>query len=273
MAKIFLKFEKSVLRELPLNKGIFTIGRLPDNMIQIDNPAVSGHHAKIYWDGDHFIVEDNGSLNGTFVNDQRITKHTLNDDDVVLIGKHTIIFKAEPDKEVAAASTVLAKPTVRPLEGTLILDTKKARELIAQALAHPVSAAAAAAAPAPVSAAVATAAPVAAPPPRPLDKRMLGVLSVVSGKTDQREYVLTGKLTVIGKSDMATIRLKGWFAPKVAGAISHHDDKYFIAASDKKQKINVNGADISGQAELHEGDMIVVGKVKMTFNFSDSGAV
>src|SRR2546425_9005095 len=40
--------------EVTLSQGVVTIGRLPDNLIQVDNPAVSGHHAKIYWDTDHY---------------------------------------------------------------------------------------------------------------------------------------------------------------------------------------------------------------------------
>ena len=91
----------------------------------------------------------------------------------------------------------------------------------------------------------------------------------MSGKTDQKSYLLTGKLTVIGKSDMASIRLKGWFAPKVAGAINHREDKYFIAPADGKQKIKVNGQVIAGQKELQAGDMIIVARVNMTFNYND----
>ena len=44
MAKLVLKFESSVLKEVPLSQGVITIGRLPDNIIHVDNLAVSGHH-------------------------------------------------------------------------------------------------------------------------------------------------------------------------------------------------------------------------------------
>ena len=96
----------------------------------------------------------------------------------------------------------------------------------------------------------------------------LGILSIMSGKTDQRSYVLTGKLTVIGKSDMASIRLKGWFAPQVAGAISRREDRYFISPGGR-QKVKVNGQAITGQWELQSGDMISVAKVSMTFGYND----
>jgi len=58
MAKLYLKFENSVLKEITMNQAPTTIGRLPDNTVQIDNLAVSGHHAKITWDKDHYEIEE-----------------------------------------------------------------------------------------------------------------------------------------------------------------------------------------------------------------------
>ena len=74
MAKLYLEFEQAVLKEVPLSQGVVTIGRLPDNLIHVDNLAVSGHHAKIYWDQDKYVIEDNNSLNGTYLNNRRISK-------------------------------------------------------------------------------------------------------------------------------------------------------------------------------------------------------
>ncbi|HYX69492.1 MAG TPA: FHA domain-containing protein, partial [Terriglobales bacterium] len=100
-------------------------------------------------------------------------------------------------------------------------------------------------------------------------KERTGLLSVLDGKTDEPQYVLSGKLTVIGKSEMASIKLKGWFAPKVAAQISKRDGKYFIAASEKAVKVRVNGADIAGQKELAEGDVIEVAGIKFSFGYQD----
>lgn len=258
MAKLFLNFEHTTLKEFPLSLGVMSIGRLPDNDITIDNPAVSGHHAVVYWQDDQFILEDKGSFNGTYINDERVTRRVLRDGDVFLVGKHTLTFKAEPGQSVAPAHVAAAKPVLPSLDATAMLDTKKARELLAQAAAKNE----ARTAPAARAAEAAPAAP----------RVRLGMLSVVSGKTDQPSYVLTSKLTLIGKSDMASIRLKGWFAPKVAAAINRRDDRYFIAPSGAGQKITVNGQAITGQHELSGGDMITVAKLKMTFNFNDTPA-
>ena len=137
MAKLYLKFEQAVLKEVTVTQGgMVSIGRLPDNMIQVDNLAVSGHHSKIYWETDHYVVEDNNSLNGTFVNNQRVGKATLKDGDNILIGKHTITFKDEwHEDEPGARVPTQAMPAVPQMEATVVLDTKKAKELLAMARA------------------------------------------------------------------------------------------------------------------------------------------
>src|SRR3954469_16039358 len=136
MAKLFLKFDKAVLKEYPLSQGVVTIGRLPDNVIHVDNLAVSGHHAKIYWEGDKYVIEDNNSLNGTYVNNRRVSKVALKDGDDVLIGKHTLSFKDEWH-EAAPPPAFKEKtgPALPKMEATMVLDTKKAKEMLAAATA------------------------------------------------------------------------------------------------------------------------------------------
>ncbi len=258
MAKLYLKYEQAVLKEFSLSEGVVTIGRLPDNLIQVDNLAVSGHHAKIYWDVDHYALEDNNSLNGTFVNNRRISKAVLKDGDEVLIGKHTVLFKDEwhEDAPGKARGPEKTMPMVPTLEATVVLDTKKAKEMMARQAPAP-----------PPAAPGAGPAHAAAAPPPPKDRT--GVLTVMAGKTDQSQYTLTGKLTVIGKSDMASIKLKGWFAPKVAAVVNHREAKYFIAASEKDIKVKINDEFIAGQHELSDGDVVEVAGVKMTFGYND----
>ncbi len=76
-------------------------------------------------------------------------------------------------------------------------------------------------------------------------------------------------MTMIGKSPMASIRLKGLFAPNTAALISRRDNKYFIAASEAKIKIRINGDNITGQQELKDGDIVEVGNIKVAFSFQE----
>ncbi len=243
VAKLYLKFEQAVLKEYPLAHGVASIGRLPDNLIQVDNLAVSGHHARIYWDAGRYIVEDSQSLNGTYLNQQRIATAVLKNGDEILIGKHTLVFRDGAAEDLAEATAPGVARAVPNIDSTVMLDGRKMKEMAARS---PASASAAA-----------------------NSRERLGVLTVMSGKTDQPQYVLSGKLNVIGKSSMASIRLKGWFAPQAAAVINRRDDKYLIAPSDKRSKIRVNGELIQAQKELSEGDVLEMAGIKVTFSYSD----
>jgi pSer/pThr/pTyr-binding forkhead associated (FHA) protein len=70
------------------------IGRSPDCEIFLDDVTVSRNHAVLVDDGGRFSVEDEGSLNGTFVNRHRIEKATLESGDEVQIGKYRMTFIA-----------------------------------------------------------------------------------------------------------------------------------------------------------------------------------
>ena len=88
-------------------------------------------------------------------------------------------------------------------------------------------------------------------------------LIVLNGRVDQKEYVLTNKLTVIGKSSMATVQLRGWFKPQVAAQISQRDDGYYLGPGDKIPV--VNGSPIPGPVKLNDGDLIEICGVRMNF--------
>src|SRR5690242_3637496 len=115
MSKLILQFEGRMLKEYAVVPGL-TIGRLPDNAVIIDNPAVSGHHARVAADGDRLILEDLHSTNGTFVNTQHITRHTLQHGDTILIGKHHLVFDATAGVELSAVP-------LQSLGDTVYLDT------------------------------------------------------------------------------------------------------------------------------------------------------
>ena len=86
-----------------MSKERYTVGRLPDNDIRIDNAAVSGHHALIINILNDSFLEDLNSTNGTYVNGKIIKKHALQHGDVITVGHHALRFveseSDEPDDE------------------------------------------------------------------------------------------------------------------------------------------------------------------------------
>ena len=234
MPKIIVKFNEAVIREVPLDREQFTIGRKPDNDVVIDNPAVSGHHAKLSRVQAVYFLEDLGSTNGTFVNEKKIDKRQLKDGDRVTIGKHVLLYEDE------AKGLALPPAQVADTDKTMILDTQKQRELLK-----------------------------AEQTMQPKPKERIGVLQVLSGGTDKKEYQLTGRIVLIGSQDGSTVKLTGWFAPKVAAMISRRPAGYNISLSEDGKKVLVNGTPIQGRADLKDGDLLEVAGVKMSFLLKD----
>ena len=241
MSRLVLKYENATLKEIPLGTRPITIGRSPDNDIPIDNLAVSNYHARIYVEAGSLVVEDLNSLNGSFLNDIRVERAMLKDGDAILIGKHHIFVDQVHDAAVPADG--LRKAPAPRVNETMVLDTRERREMFEQA--------------------------VAAGERSQLspDRVRVPTLTVLRGRTDQKEYRLAGKLTVIGRSEMATVRLRGWFTPSIAAQINKHEDGYYLGRGDLVPKIN--GIEIGALTKLNDGDLIEVGRVRLNFLYRD----
>ncbi|MDE3170767.1 MAG: FHA domain-containing protein [Acidobacteriota bacterium] len=243
MPKLVLKFENAVLQEVPVSSKEVSIGRSPDNALVIDNPAVSHYHARVFNEEGRIMLEDFGSLNGTFVNGQRVKMIALKHGDSVAVGKHTIVVSDSRDLD-GFASSYAAKPAAPKLNETVILDTKERRAFMQQVAAGGESAQVAPA------------------------RLKVPTLVVRKGKTSQKEYPLTDKLTVVGKSTMATVKLTSWFAPRVAAQINRREDQsYYLGPADKVP--SVNGRPIDRPTKLSPGDVIDVAGVQLEFVYRD----
>ncbi len=87
---MILKFDNTILKEITSDKEEITIGRSDANDLQIDNMAVSGAHARMLKETDNYVLEDLESTNGTFVNEEKVGRRALKENDVITIGKHTL---------------------------------------------------------------------------------------------------------------------------------------------------------------------------------------
>jgi len=237
MAKLSLMFENKLVKEVPIGNRPVSIGRSPDNDIPVDNLAVSTYHARVYYEGGRLVVEDLDSLNGTFVNDLRIERATLHDGDSIWIGKHSI--KVDTSADAAIPWDTGRKAAAPKINETMVLDTKVRRDMLQQAAAMGERSQFSPA------------------------RMKMPTLVVLSGRVNQKEFLLTNKLTVIGKSPMATVRLRGWFKPKMAAQINQRDDGYYLGTGDRVP--SVNGNPISGTVRLNDGDLIEVCGVRLNF--------
>ena len=98
MPTLVLMFKDKVLSLHPIEDGTtVTIGRHRSNDIVVDNPIVSGLHAHVDRQGNKILLTDLQSKNGTFQNGQRVSQSELHHNDIITIGKHTIIVDTQDE--------------------------------------------------------------------------------------------------------------------------------------------------------------------------------
>jgi hypothetical protein len=95
LARIIVAHGGEHVEERPLRTGRLIIGRTVDNDVQIESKYVSRHHCQITTTPDGSVLEDLNSTNGVYVKSKRVRRHHLNDGDVVVIGKHEIMYVDE----------------------------------------------------------------------------------------------------------------------------------------------------------------------------------
>jgi pSer/pThr/pTyr-binding forkhead associated (FHA) protein len=86
---------------IPLGREPVTIGRKSTNVVRLaDDPKVSRLHARVYVRGGDYVVEDEQSSNGTFVNEQRLIRpQILQDGDTIRIGGTAFTVHLPPDED------------------------------------------------------------------------------------------------------------------------------------------------------------------------------
>jgi pSer/pThr/pTyr-binding forkhead associated (FHA) protein len=250
MARLILSLGGQVLAEFNMTKERYTIGRLPDNDVRIDNPAVSGHHSLIINILNDSFLEDLSSTNGTYVNGKLIKKHALQHGDVVTIGHHqlrfveTIAEEEEQDDEFAR---------------TMIIDgSQSAVQQAAIAASATETGSVGGAAPNMVD--THTAASVST------DQTATGTsyrqvpnakVQVLNGKFAGREVELNKALTTLGSPGAQVI------------AITKRNEGYYIVLVENKKPDSppsINGNPLGSQArKLEDNDVIEIIGIKMGF--------
>ena len=233
MAKLVLSMNGAVQGEFELDQERLTIGRKPENDIQIDNLAVSGKHSMIITILDDSFLEDLGSTNGTYVNGKLVKKHALKDGDVIAIGKHELKYVNEN-----------ASDDDDEFEKTMIIKPGSASAAVAAAKA--------------AEDAGAAASPEGASAPAASGGMPLGRLTVLNGPIAGKELELTKALITLGKP-----------GTQVA-VISRRPQGYFLTHIESNGGFPVvNGAEVGAKAyQLKDGDLIELASIKMEFSTS-----
>jgi pSer/pThr/pTyr-binding forkhead associated (FHA) protein len=235
MARLVLSLDSQVMAEYNMNKERYTIGRLPDNDIRIDNPAVSGHHSLIINILNDSFLEDLNSTNGTYVNGKLIKKHALQHGDVVTVGHHQLRFVEDDEAQDEFEKTMVIQPSSRPVD--------KLRTAAAAA-DH-------------VSAGISATGARKALNTDGMTAPKKAKLQVLSGAFAGRELDLNKALTTLGRPGVQV------------AAITRRADGFFIVHVDSGKEGDfplLNGTAIGSNAtRLSDNDVIQLAGVKMGF--------
>jgi len=112
MPKLSILLESSKTTH-ELTDDRITIGRAPDNMVQIDDPSVSGRHAQLLLIDERYQLKDLGSTNGTRVNSEVVTDVFLRVGDRIRFGKVEARYESDATGEaqpLPAAGEIDARP-------------------------------------------------------------------------------------------------------------------------------------------------------------------
>ena len=96
-----------------LTGDTITIGRLPDNTIQIENISVSSHHAELTLSGGDYPLKDLNSTNGTFLNGKTINEALLSAGAKVRFGKVETVYQS--DIHTPSEKRELPAPEIAPV--------------------------------------------------------------------------------------------------------------------------------------------------------------
>lgn len=261
MPTLTLQFKDKSLGEYEIKKGdSLSIGRRDTNDVVIEDPSVSGHHAKIDSMGERFVLIDLQSKNGSFVNEQMINSHWLQDEDVISIGGHTLVFQ-HPDEMQALAGDA------DDFNDTQALNNTQRRRMMAQSnptksinvtrywdkgrkrgKLREVE---------PDDSQYRT---------EDKEKESAGFLSYLAGGKGQIE--LTKTITSIGKDPASDIVVKGLLISPTAVIITKKADGFHLSNIGGRPKPKVNDEPVKKTIALYDQDIIEIGSTRLLFSIA-----
>lgn len=221
MAEIVVKYEDKLIERIVTEKKRITIGRTTDNDIVLENRGVSRKHAMIEFNENAAVIIDNESLNGTFVNNRKITEEVLRDSDIITIGKYSLLYHI---------NTTQAQDEGANYDGTMVLNTKAHKERLENDRVE-----------------------------RQIVEKYGGSVLLGEENSDFLEFKLDREVTTIGKAKFVHIRAKGFMISGIQAKIVNENNCYSLINIGRSGKTKVNGETVS-RAVLKNGDLISVGK-------------
>ncbi len=226
MAEIVVKYDDKVIEKVVIDKRRVSIGRTAENDIVLENRGVSRKHAMIEFNESGAVIIDNESLNGTFLNDRRVTEEIIRDNDQITIGKYHLLFHNQVEESHEENSDY---------DGTMILNTKKQKQRLRRDNQD-----------------------------KELVRRTGSSVLVGEANSAFKEYALEREVTTVGKAKFVHIKVKGFLVSGIQAKIVREGAVFSIINIGRKGKTLVNGEPVQSSL-LRNGDLVSVGKSTFRF--------
>lgn len=251
MARISIISNGRHIQDVQLTAGEMYIGRGDNATIQLKHPLISRKHARLYLSPAGYIIEDQGTKNGTFVGGRRVQRHRLNDTDELEIADFILRYHADG---FVPNQNELPPETPRGSAGGMVAgdrkkDTRKSPlEAYMEALKRGGSNATAAIPPAAMARL----------------REQARAKATPRVEVDGTPFKLDKESIYGSFKDGAELRLRGsWFWVSKAVRITRVQMNVTIEALSFWAPVRVNGDKISGPTPVKPGDFIQVGKSKL----------
>ena len=239
MAKLTLLFGNDPQGEYGLGSQTeYRIGRSHECDIVVDNLGVSRHHASIVADSGQWKVVDQGSNNGTFINEQQVSQHVLQHQDRIVLGKFSLVFDAYGDAAGSSTASTDAAPKQSSAgmgsEMTMFVDPDQIKKMQADLKSGNAA------------------------------KRM--TLQMRMGNRDANCPLVKSE-TIIGssKSGEADLPIRGLLIKPVQAKVIKTDQGHRLTALGGWRAVRVNGQKVAGTVDLRSGDVIVIAGNTITY--------
>jgi pSer/pThr/pTyr-binding forkhead associated (FHA) protein len=232
MAEWIISLQNRVIKRFLINEGDrLTIGRGSEADVRIDNTAISRlHSALALRNGIHFL-EDLQSLNGTFLNGERIETETpITTEDIITIGKFGLLPAGGEDQALEVTSVASAMD----LEDATIFVSPKSQSVKGSASGQ--------------------------------QKKGKCRLTVIAGNASPMELVLDGRSSVkIGKDAASDIKIPGWLVASAQCFVINKDGRFVLVPQKSWIGTWLNGLHIRDPHPLRTGDVIGIRRVKIKY--------
>ena len=217
-----------LMDQVEMNKDEMTIGRSADSDIVLDNAGVSSRHAWIQKETGGYVIDDNNSSNGVFVNGKKIGQHRLEYRDEIQIYNYVLKYMASRGLH-GIADPDIAQDGDQSQTGTMEVNISDVQELL-----------------------------------KLREKKKTAYVEVLDAKGNQSRCLLKEQNLRIGRSKDCDIRTSGWLSFGLAAEIQRDTDGYRLLPQ-KRGRVMRNEEPLTQPVKLMDGDSLRVNNLSMRF--------